>query len=1099
MSLSDQNRFSGRPALSPYGSRNFGIRYPSPFFDVAQQFLPESVRQLHYWCRYYFLTNPVINAACTKLAEYPVTRLLFDSDDEHVTGLYRNLEKRLKLREFQVEVGLDYFTYGTAFVSNFYPFLKFLVCRSCGSRFRADKNRSLYKWRSLRFYLRCPECKKDDYAREADVYIRSVRDIRVIRWNPENIDIRYNEVTGKSKVYFKIPRQIINDVTLGDPDTIETLPSDFLDAVRQSKSLLFNPDMIYVLKRPTIAQKDQGWGTPLIYPLLKDAFYLQILKKANECVSPDTWIETVGGLRQAKDVGVGDYVRSHTGKFRRVFDCWTRPIHRTQGERALRFTLSGLREYPSIFSPNHPLFVVRRNDVWRRRDTKEVQGSCTILRNPHLWDLDFVEAAQVRAGEYVAYPITRRVSTQPVVDVARYTGRTRTDGHVYEQCEQGTAEAFECLETGTGTVAFSGSNALKVARRIYRAGRAPIRTPRIRELTEDLAYVAGWYCGDGSIGARRADFSVGMDDPVDALQAALKRSFGKEAGGYHPRGTKKMLALSLCDSVAAEFLDNWLGHGAHNKRVPDEVMEAPDSVLLAFLRGLYEADGYFDAKRAVLTTVSPELAYQVRTALLSLGCIATVSRRDMSPYVSMIDDRQVQNGFVHAVVVSGRSRDRLRALLYGGEAPEVVSGKSGFFFKGYFLARILSVEEDPCPEVINFSVEEDHTFCTYGMATHNSIALEHVVPFRAVYPGPNTGGNDTPFGAYNLSNWKAQIDREINLWRRDPNYIAVLPVNVGFEQWGGDAKALVVHQEFRILNEQMLAGAGIPPEFIFGGLNWQASNTSLRALENMFLGYNRQREELTSDFVIGGIASFMGWPKVGARFDRFRMADDLQRSMFYLQLNQSEKVSDRRLAEELGEDHDLELRRMDDERKFRQQVQRRAQVGAADVQGEALVRSTRYQAKAMQLQTEAQAESQEMLAAQQGGQPQGPAAQPILNAVPPGVSAQGPPEGAGEPNEGRLPPGVAGMASPLQRGQGGVDLVYVAQRAAAYFRTLRREAGEEAAQQELQQLQTVQPQLYQMVLQLLNDRGDSTNPADASKTPAPAGSPPGTSPARTIG
>ena len=33
---------SGRNAGAS-GSRSFGVRYPSPFFDIAQQFLPDNV------------------------------------------------------------------------------------------------------------------------------------------------------------------------------------------------------------------------------------------------------------------------------------------------------------------------------------------------------------------------------------------------------------------------------------------------------------------------------------------------------------------------------------------------------------------------------------------------------------------------------------------------------------------------------------------------------------------------------------------------------------------------------------------------------------------------------------------------------------------------------------------------------------------------------------------------------------------------------------------------------------------------------------------------------------------------------------------------
>lgn len=700
-SVDSGDRFNTRN-LQANGQRSFGVRYPSPFFDVAQQFLPDNIHQLLTWCRFYFLSNPIINVACSKMAEYPVTPIIFDTDDVGKKKLYTDLEEQLHLRQFQVEAGLDYFAYGNAFISVYYPFVKYLACRHCKERYRAETNRSLYKWRNNRFFLNCPGCRKADYADERDVYIRSVRDIRLVRWNPENIQIKHNEVTGLSRYYYKLSRAIINDITMGDPDTIEKLPIEFLEAARKNKALRFSTDNFFHLKRPTLAQKDQGWGSPLIYPLLKDAFYLQTLKKAQE-----------------------------------------------------------------------------------------------------------------------------------------------------------------------------------------------------------------------------------------------------------------------------------------------------------------------------------------------------------------------------------------------------------------------------------------------------SIAMEHIVPLRMIFPGPSTGGNDQPYGSYNLTNWKSKIETELSIWKRDNNYIPILPVNIGFQQFGGDARALMLHQEFRLVAEQMLVGAGIPIEFVFGGLSWSGSNTSLRALENMFLGYNRARHRMVNDFIFGNIAAFMRWPAVSCRFDRFKMADDLQRSMFYLQLNQALKISDKRLHEELGEDTDTEVRRMRDEMKIQLDVQRKMQVATADIQGEAQLRSSRYAIKAQELQGKAQmAQQQEMAAIQQqqaqeqaaaqGWQPQSPLtpAQRAPNAQTPEAAQQneaaqqqqaqqqqapeqqpqeeqapdqaqqtpGMPQGATAYDENAqapstaLPVAMAGMASPLAQGAGGVDLRYVAQRAKAFLDTIGEEQGEAQKQAELMKMRVENPALYQLVIQLMNETaGSQVNPLNAMKAPVPAG------------
>jgi hypothetical protein len=80
--------------------------------------------------------------------------------------------------------------------------------------------------------------------------------------------------------------------------------------------------------------------------------------------------------------------------------------------------------------------------------------------------------------------------------------------------------------------------------------------------------------------------------------------------------------------------------------------------------------------------------------------------------------------------------------------------------------------------------------------------------------------------------------------------------------------------------------------------------------------------------------------------------------MFYLQLNQAQKISDRRLMEEIGESFDVELERMDGELKRQLQTNRKMQIATADIQGEASLKTTRYQVKAQDLQQRAQMELQ---------------------------------------------------------------------------------------------------------------------------------------------
>jgi hypothetical protein len=273
----------GRPRIQ--GSLSQGIAYPSPFFDLAHTYLPTSLKGLLRWCRYYFLTNPLINAAVFKLSEYPITDIVVEHDSPPVqTRWTEYIQDHLRYRAFQIECGLDYHAYGNAMISVGFPFRKYLACTRCDLRETARSLRPHWRYTSDAFRLTCPRCGHTGDARATDVYLKNPSGIRLIRWNPEDVDITYHDVTGEYAYYYAIPGPLRNDVVVGRKPVVEALPQVFLQAIKEQKGILFSKDNFFHLRRPTLANQDRGWGIPLLLPVLKDAFYLTVLKKAQEAV-----------------------------------------------------------------------------------------------------------------------------------------------------------------------------------------------------------------------------------------------------------------------------------------------------------------------------------------------------------------------------------------------------------------------------------------------------------------------------------------------------------------------------------------------------------------------------------------------------------------------------------------------------------------------------------------------------------------------------------------------------------------------------------------------------------------------------------------------
>lgn len=257
--------------------------YPSPFFDLARNYLPNTVKDTFDWCTYYFLTSPVVHGVITKLSAYAVTDLIYGSSplDEKYKGLF---EETLSLRTFLVEFNLDRYTYGNAFASVVYPIKKYLTCQKCQNKEEIEKSK--YKWRGGTFMLTCAKCGEDGPAIPEDQTLPVEHKIRLVRWNPKTITIKRNELTGELRYFYTLPRYLRNELQLNSRKTVETTPQAFLDAVSTNRIIELDPTRVFHSRRPSISREpsDSGWGTPILFPVMKDLFLLQVMKKAQEVV-----------------------------------------------------------------------------------------------------------------------------------------------------------------------------------------------------------------------------------------------------------------------------------------------------------------------------------------------------------------------------------------------------------------------------------------------------------------------------------------------------------------------------------------------------------------------------------------------------------------------------------------------------------------------------------------------------------------------------------------------------------------------------------------------------------------------------------------------
>lgn len=247
--------------------------------------MPPTTKELFKWCKFYFYCNNVISPIINKLAAYPLTDLIFIDENEELKERWRELlEDVLDIKSFLINVGLDYYTFGNSFMSIYFPFQRFGICMGCERKEKLDaiKDWELKdgKWRGY-----CEHCKCLSPLTIEDKPVRDAARINLVRWNPQNIDILHNEVSGSSRYYYNPSTTLINLVKKNKKEVIAELPIKFIEAILKEKAVELHSQNVLHTRRVGLADEDQGWGKPLLLPALKDAFQLQILRKANEAIS----------------------------------------------------------------------------------------------------------------------------------------------------------------------------------------------------------------------------------------------------------------------------------------------------------------------------------------------------------------------------------------------------------------------------------------------------------------------------------------------------------------------------------------------------------------------------------------------------------------------------------------------------------------------------------------------------------------------------------------------------------------------------------------------------------------------------------------------
>lgn len=258
----------------------------NPWFSVSNQFLPRNLHDVIRWARYITSQSPTTTEVIRKFATYPITDFLINTNSEGTKEKYKSIFKSFQLKTTLHNIGFEYYTLGNVFLSIYFPIHRSLKCPVCNATYNA-KTASFTKFMKYEFHGQCPGCETEVQFTRVDTKSVDIGDMNVIQWDPTHIQVNHNPITGEYEYYYKIPNDIKRKVREGDKLFVNSVPWNFVEAIKNNQDFKFDRNNIYHMKNLSAGQQVGGVAVPPLISLYSLVFYQATLRKANESIASD--------------------------------------------------------------------------------------------------------------------------------------------------------------------------------------------------------------------------------------------------------------------------------------------------------------------------------------------------------------------------------------------------------------------------------------------------------------------------------------------------------------------------------------------------------------------------------------------------------------------------------------------------------------------------------------------------------------------------------------------------------------------------------------------------------------------------------------------
>lgn len=303
------------------------------------------------------------------------------------------------------------------------------------------------------------------------------------------------------------------------------------------------------------------------------------------CYTPETHVLTKSGGQQIKDIEIGTEVLSVDGHFNKVKEKYSRQY---DGEI---IEISPSYGMATRLTPEHVLFTLEKTSFKHQYLGRKMRIGKNVLIKKQAKDL--------KRGDIL---VSTRVKDTIKVEAIEFH-----------------RDSFVSNQFGKSKKLHPNVHSIKQV-----------------EVDSDLMYLFGLYLAEGCISQTNnvpegIVFCINSNETIlsDLILQIIKNKFG--FNGTIKDDTRHRRTIRFWSVLLGEKFKELFGSGAHNKKMPEWFITLPIEQQTSLLKGLWDGDGH----RALAlskypiseyTTVSENLAWQVRTILIRLGHICSISK-----------------------------------------------------------------------------------------------------------------------------------------------------------------------------------------------------------------------------------------------------------------------------------------------------------------------------------------------------------------------------------------------------------------------------------------------------------------------------------------